>query len=181
MTRTALKILLTSLISTVPFLHAIAQTSPSINVEKVEIYDILPLKVMYQAMGIGTEKYNSVLQVSNNEVQLQRFQDSQLITVASMPLDRKVLEKLLKGVLKDYFKGTVIYSNPNMRDGGRVRLITPIGDITEYGVISFAKESQEQWPQSILSLAPLFHQFNSWVSELQAIEKKEKGFLDFNH
>jgi hypothetical protein len=131
--------------------------------------DLLPIKVMYQTMGKG---YSYVLQVSETEIQLQRWNsESKLLTVAAMPIEMKQFEEALTGIPKDYFRGTVIYRNPYARDGGTVRMITKLGDISEYLVFGWGKDENDKWPQAILRLEPVFKQFNSWSQQLAEIEK----------
>jgi hypothetical protein len=123
---------------------------------------------MYESM-MRQRSYISVLQVSEKEIQLQKWQGTQLVTVATAQLDSKVLAKAIENVPKDYFRGKVDYTNPNIRDGARVRMITPLGDISEYGVLS-SQPDPEKWPQSILKLAPLFRLFNEWSTKLSNAE-----------
>lgn len=133
--------------------------------------DLLPIKVWYQVLGRGMVK-PYVLQVSETEAQLQRWNDeSKLLTVATMPIEMKEFEEALTGINKDYFRGTVTYRNPFGRDGGTVRMVTKLGDISEYLVFVSGKDANEKWPQAILRLRPVFDQFALWNRKLLDIEK----------
>ncbi len=121
------------------------------------------MRVMYEAVG-GDHGYHNVLDISSTETVLRRFEHGSLTPVGSMRTDMRALEDALAGADKDFFRGTVAYSHPHMRDGTRVRLTTPLGDITEYSVFTFA--DRVQWPQAILRLKPLFMLFDRWAVKL---------------
>lgn len=134
----------------------------------VKVTDILPIRVMYESK-MRQREYITVLNISEKQMQVQKWQGTQLVTGATAPLDSTALAKALESVPKDYFKGKVEYSHPNIRDGARVRMITPLGDISEYGVFSHQPDPNK-WPQSILKLAPLFRLFNEWSTQLKNAE-----------
>ena len=141
--------------------------------ELVKINEILPIKVMFEAMGKGVD--GDVLQISADKIELQRFQDGGLVTIASMPTRLQELEVAIQGVNKDYFRGKVYYSNPYVRDGAKKRMITPVGDISEYGVLGWGSEEDKMWPQAILSLKPLFDLYGGWATELRKLEAPQKS------
>lgn len=136
--------------------------------ELVKLNELLPVKVMYQSMGRGGN--GNVLQISGDKIELQRFKDGGLVTIAAMPARLQELEAALQGVSKDYFRGTVYYSNPHVRDGGKRRMITSLGDISEYGVFGWGPKEDEKWPQAILALKPLFDLYDRWAMELEKPE-----------
>ena len=138
--------------------------------ESVKLSELLPIKVMYEPMGPG--RNNDVLQISTDKIELQRFQDGGLVTIASIPSRLPELEAAIQGVRKDYFRGKVYYSNPYVRDGGKKRMITPLGDISEYGVFGWGSEGE--WPRAILSLKPLFDLYGNWAIELRKLEVPHK-------
>ena len=49
-------------------------------------------------------------------------------------------------------------------------MITPRGDITEYGVFGWGQKENEKWPRAIMHLEPLFRLFSDWRKELESIE-----------
>jgi len=144
----------------------------STNGEFVQPKDILPIKVMYESMR--DRRYSHVLQISETKIELQRFHEGGLATVATMPARPQDLATAIEQVSKEYFRGTVQYSNPDVLDGGKRRMITPLGEISEYGVFGWGQETDEKWPRAILSLEPLFDLFGAWSIELQKLENPQK-------
>ncbi len=136
--------------------------------EFVKLSDILPIKVMYEPMGKGGGGH--FLQISDDKIELQIFRGGGLVTIATMPARPHDLEAAIQGVRKDYFRGKVYYSNPYVRDGGKRHMITPLGDISEYGVFQTGSIGGQTWPQAILSLEPLFDLHVRWAMELEKLE-----------
>jgi len=134
--------------------------------EAVTSKELLPFKVMYLDPSY---RIREVLEVSAGSVELKQFKDGALVTVGSRPAQPELLDQALAGVRKDDLRGTVEYTNPFVRDGVRTRLITPLGSVTEYGVLSLlgaGDEQRKKWPQAILRLEPLFRLGKDWSTEL---------------
>jgi hypothetical protein len=51
-------------------------------------------------------------------------------------------------------------------------MITPLGDISEYGVFRWRTTEDGKWPEAILSLEPLFKLYQTWSTELQELENR---------
>lgn len=117
-----------------PATAAPADAPPAaVHPDPVSIAEILPLRVIYPSMRdtAGEE----IMLVSEAEVKKQRRVNNDWVTVSCMPLDREELERVLVGIHKEDFRGIVRYSNRYLRDACPRRMVTPLGEIEESGIV----------------------------------------------
>jgi len=131
---------------------------PTLHPDPVSAVEILPLRVIYPSMRdtAGEE----IMLVGETEVLKQRHVNNEWVTVSTMPLDRPALERVLAGAHKEDFRGIVRYSNRYLRDACPRRIVTPLGEIEESGVVD--AEDDKAFPQAILRLKPLYQLIDNW-------------------
>jgi len=133
---------------------------PTAPPDPVSAEEILPLRVVYESTL--DSKIEEIVLVGEKEVQKQRYIDNEWITVSSMPLDRAALDRVLTGIQKEDFRGIVRYTNRYLRDGCPRRMVTPLGEIEEYGIVDV--EDTKAFPKAILRLKPLYQLIDRWRS-----------------
>lgn len=141
------------------------EMTPSENTN-ITLDKIIPFQITFAATR---PQVSHIIKVTSSEVSLQIIEQGELKNSSSMPLDEKALLKAIDGIPTDTFRGVVHYSNPFMRDGGTTQITTPLGRISEYGVIG-KKSSMYEWPQAITCLEPLVALCGSWKQKLMEPE-----------
>ena len=138
----------------------VAWPLPSAPLDPVSAEEILPLRMVYESTL--DSKIEEIVLVTGKEVTKQRYMENEWITVSSMPLDRPALERVLAGIQKEDFRGIVRYTNRYFRDGCPRRMVTPLGEIEEYGIVDV--EDTKAFPKAILRLKPLYQLLDRWRS-----------------
>lgn len=126
--------------------------------DPVTIDEILPLRMVYEGNGSGAS--DEIVHVSEKQICKQRLTGDQWTTISTMPLDRNALARVLAGVRKEDFRGIVRYTNRYSRENNPRRMITPLGEIEEYGIID--AEEDAAFPKAIVRLKPLYQLLDCW-------------------